>query len=1068
MSIMDGDGFPGLSPKRERLVFLYDAAGVSREMEDVMNSIKQLAESMLFHWKSFPIVLPPSITDVTDPVRVTPEGEKMHKGMIHFQNLFIAPTFDELEEVATDRNGALKKLTDSQLQSIWNNGEFEVPSNNFPGQVHVWRLTQLLQKGTNRANNSLLKDLALSLRLLIITARNRFNSHFFSIKQSVKGLGKGLWKILDILIGMPATAPGDVEAKIQDEHMKYLVAELDIKPNCRKEFETFCNYVKEKCAQLLLSDTKTSALHPPPIPYSYQTPSGLDIDLRLFNKDLINNCLPILSSILERGARGWHIQFRKKLMRDLQGKGLTKEEINKRVNEAIMDEYLDRVFNAICTNTELENLQQGVGNLLVAQAKAVLAMKKAVRNVQVKMIRHKEKLVAHLNATYPVKSRIQAWMNEQIEAFETDFISQNLWSAHEEAISICEEEDLKQAVYFLKRDLNFIKERESVLLKELVTIKIPRRRFTFSTRIWMPRNYIITKIHGNRRENIPTVITKNVSSLQKGKNENISFTATRYHRRMTSTRYPFWRWLNYLHRTWSWMWNSIFFFGVIVPWCSQVSLRALFYSKPFYPDLELSQYDGSLFPKESVEIKTFSSLLRSLWVNVWNSRTKFEEAPDRGFLGKSLTRHLNRFWNIILKGAVGSVLLCVCYPVLCVLGSGASILVAVTAPAWIPVVTLVVHVGFFLVFDADCPDDSNKFFTLFEAIIWRILILGCIQPVAALVSIGLVRRMGRGIWDSMMFCMVIKSRGRVPSSDGFVARRVSGPGLASNFCYQINPEQALAALEARMERDELEAWKSHVISVIKSPVQAYSKFVHQCFSPFSAMLSPDGVYKKLDTETSQYLKDLTFKVQKREEKLNTGLHPAVQRKIKLPERELKVTILQSAKMIEDFYPKRVFPKLNIRLACRKLVEVFTSNFLIPLEETDNLFELKVDHINLGRYVDMLRKGEFHDDLDLVTEVHTPAGEETVKAPHLDAEIFDPNHVYTSRNHTPLSRSKPWKRMWKNQVFDKLQIPLPISHPASIALSIYNREHDSSPINIDDVYCQRIIRATKETKKRKAA
>lgn len=42
--------------------------------------------------------------------------------MIHFQNLFIAPTFDELEEVATDRNGALKKLTDSQLQSIWKNG----------------------------------------------------------------------------------------------------------------------------------------------------------------------------------------------------------------------------------------------------------------------------------------------------------------------------------------------------------------------------------------------------------------------------------------------------------------------------------------------------------------------------------------------------------------------------------------------------------------------------------------------------------------------------------------------------------------------------------------------------------------------------------------------------------------------------------------------------------------------------------------------------------------------------------------------------------------------------------
>ena len=35
---------------------------------------------------------------------------------------------------------------------------------------------------------------------------------------------------------------------------------------------------------------------------------------------------------------------------------------------------------------------------------------------------------------------------------------QNLWSAHEEAMFLCEEEVLLQYVYFLQRDLNFIKE----------------------------------------------------------------------------------------------------------------------------------------------------------------------------------------------------------------------------------------------------------------------------------------------------------------------------------------------------------------------------------------------------------------------------------------------------------------------------------------------------------------------------------------------------------------------------------------------------------------------------------
>lgn len=32
--------------------------------------------------------------------------------------------------------------------------------------------------------------------------------------------------------------------------------------------------------------------------------------------------------------------------------------------------------------------------------------------------------------------------------------------------------------------------------------------------------------------------------------------------RTTSTRWPFWRWFNYLHRSWAWTSNALFFFGV--------------------------------------------------------------------------------------------------------------------------------------------------------------------------------------------------------------------------------------------------------------------------------------------------------------------------------------------------------------------------------------------------------------------------------------------------------------------------------------------------------------------------
>lgn len=50
-----------------------------------------------------------------------------------------------------------------------------------------------------------------------------------------------------------------------------------------------------------------------------QTPYNIIFAVDVFVPDLINNCLPILGSILERGARGWHVQYRQKMMRDLQG-----------------------------------------------------------------------------------------------------------------------------------------------------------------------------------------------------------------------------------------------------------------------------------------------------------------------------------------------------------------------------------------------------------------------------------------------------------------------------------------------------------------------------------------------------------------------------------------------------------------------------------------------------------------------------------------------------------------------------------------------------------------------------
>lgn len=74
--------------------------------------------------------------------------------------------------------------------------EFEVDSINFPGQLHKWRLSSLLQRGRDRRRDALLSDLALATRFLVVTAKARLVSHCFSVSQSFRAMLTGLLRLL--------------------------------------------------------------------------------------------------------------------------------------------------------------------------------------------------------------------------------------------------------------------------------------------------------------------------------------------------------------------------------------------------------------------------------------------------------------------------------------------------------------------------------------------------------------------------------------------------------------------------------------------------------------------------------------------------------------------------------------------------------------------------------------------------------------------------------------------------------------------------------------------------------
>lgn len=115
--------------------------------------------------------------------------------------------------------------------------EFDVPSLNFPGQVHLWKLSQFLQKGTEPTRETLFDDLALAAQFIVITARARIIGHFFSVKEAAKALIAGLLKLIDMVVGIPSLLAHNLENKVKEERCRYLVAELVCRVSCTFENE---------------------------------------------------------------------------------------------------------------------------------------------------------------------------------------------------------------------------------------------------------------------------------------------------------------------------------------------------------------------------------------------------------------------------------------------------------------------------------------------------------------------------------------------------------------------------------------------------------------------------------------------------------------------------------------------------------------------------------------------------------------------------------------------------------------------------------------------------------------
>jgi hypothetical protein len=94
-----------------------------------------------------------------------------------------------------------------------------------------------------------------------------------------------------------------------------------------------------------------------------------------------------------------------------------------------------------------------------------------------------------------------------------------------------------------------------------------------------------------------------------------------------------------------------------------------------------------------------------------------------------------------------------------------------------------------------------------------------------LIAIGnldaLLHRCTQGLYDQIIYHLVVKRFAKIPAHNGFLARRVAGPGLAAEYFYQVSSPEVLAALESLIERNELQVYRSYIERVLMKPVDEY-------------------------------------------------------------------------------------------------------------------------------------------------------------------------------------------------------------------------------------------------------
>ena len=955
------------------------------EKQEVRSLVEQL-ESRMYSYENLTITLPTSLF----------EGRE--DGIIDADDLFRAPSSNELARLAGPR------LNADQLQQVRRTGRFIVPSREHPGQNHVWQLTVWLQKGTEKTTvefkermEAALGDIRRGTAEITIGIPERIWGSKLSLREGFSNMLLGLKETAGLFVGLTENERLFSDREI--EHTLYtnrqtLAALTGFDGALRRHVEAlpegFLAYLERAQRPVVEVDFGDGQM----ISGGPALNLDMPLDLRMYDDRLTAEALAIAHSVQTRVMEAYtpdeEARVQERIIAQRASAGLPA------LSRAITDRFLD----ALAGDAAFERLSPGLGALIANHARAQRISAEFEAELAAQVQTKRAELTDAENSRTLRRGSSES-IAESVEAQLLTWWRANLWTKYRELPVRLFRAGLAQEAALVAVDLDYMKETAGTFRTDRTAELEPAGRFTHHRRIWRTSQYRVEKSD-----------VGGVTRYRLAKTNDI----------VVDTGSPGWRLWNTWNRIGTWWNNGLYHYLVTNLWNGPIGVRALVGTKTYYPSVTVND-SGEVVTDTRDERGTLVTRLAQL--KDWRDEAiaKFHARPGYGFLGKDIERILLFFKVDIGSWLLPSALLAVAQPTATVANIAVGAAFTATSAAWAPV-SAALALGFnALVYDTngtglDAAGNGarikgmSRFFPAWSTMVVDFGMKGVAQTALAAAGIGFwhptmaalngalaatratvatVRSTIRSAWD-LGWYGVIARFGHIPDSDiRHLVRRVEGPGLTSQYFFQVeNPNIALVTVMAAAEAEATSVYGEQLQALIERPAADAQTALRPYFTVFESLRG--GALKEL-TDAERANSDALSKAQRNRASFYGRLldNPA-RGSVKLSAEQLDRAIRMSAATLERFYA-RVFADLPAAaegfwsrqglvtgdwagLARKHLVQVWGEQVLTPMEATDSSMRIVINDASLIQAGAEIAEGITVDDLDRVNLVGTaPVREE---------------------------------------------------------------------------------------------